>query len=216
MEAEEYEQIPWSNLVADTQPGVDRRLYLVGGGIAVVVILILGMRMFGSPDPAPIPEAAAVSAPVAESLADAAVPDPEPEPAVVVDTVTEADLMAATGSPSERFAMAEFFAEWFVTDFYTRDGSSETLASLKAVMSESMAAELPHGEPDANDAFVEWARAFHTEDRGATVDVSVAFRSVHAVDGGFIRDPVEAVTVTLANIDDRWTVQNLPRITELP
>jgi hypothetical protein len=216
MEAEEYEQIPWSNLVADTQPGVDRRLYLVGGGIAVVVILILGMRMFGSPDPAPIPEAAAVSSPVAESLVDAAVPDPEPEPAVVLDTVTEADLMAATGSPIEGIAMAEFFAEWFVTDFYTRDGSSETLASLKAVMSESLAAELPHGEPDANDAFVEWARAFHTEDRGATVDVSVAFRSVHAVDGGFIRDPVEAVTVTLANIDDRWTVQNLPRITELP
>jgi hypothetical protein len=217
MEAEEYEHIPWSNLVADTQPSIDRRLYLVGGGIAVIVILIFAFRMFGSAAPVGIAQPVTVSSPVTGSPVEANVPEAVAAPPEVVSSVTEADLMAAGADPStERIDVAEFFAEWFVTDFYTRDGSSETLTSLRAVVSESIAAELPHGDPDASDAFVEWARAFHTEDHGATVDVSVAFRSVHAVDGGFVRDPVEAVTITLANVEDHWTVQALPKIAELP
>lgn len=220
MESEEYEQIPWSNLVAEAQPSADRRLYLVGGAVAVVVILIVAMRMFGS-QPAP-------AAPLADSVdeqlvATTAAPvdpiesAPVTEPPAAVGAVTEADLMAVdAGGADEGLDVAKLVAEWFVTDFYTRDGSDQTLASLRAMTSESIASELPHLDTDAANAFVEWAKAFRVEDRGATVDVSVAYRSVHAVDGGYVRDPVEAVVITLATFDDRWTVQTLPKITDLP
>jgi hypothetical protein len=217
MESEEYEQIPWSNLVADTQPSIDKRLYVLGAGVAVIVVLILAIRMFGSSTPVPTADPVSASVAVPTSAVDDLTPVTVVDPQEPVGSVTEADLMAAGGGdPNTHLELAEFFAEWFVTDFYTRDSSPETLTSLQAVVSESIAAELPHGDQDATDAFVEWARAFRTDDHGATVDVSVAFRSVSAVEGGFIRNPVGAVTITLVNTDDRWTVQALPKITDLP
>lgn len=219
MESEEYEQIPWSKLVAEVQPSVDRRLYVVGGAVAAVVILIFALRMFGSSSPTPMaaPVEQEVDVVATQAPIEAVEPEPVVEPPAAVGAVTEADLMAV--DPDGDIAgseVAEFVAEWFVTDFYTRDGSQETLTSLQSMMAESIATDLPHVDPDATDAFVEWARAFRIEDHGATVDVSVAYRSVHAVDGGYVRDPVEAVIVSLTNLDDRWIVHSLPRITDLP
>lgn len=220
MESEEFEQIPWSNLVAEVKPPVDRRIYLVAGGVGVVVLLILAMRTFGSAgvaagEPQPVPTTVTVT----EVAIDPAVPSTIVEPvAAPVGSVSEADLLAVGGvnSNANGFEVASFTAEWFVTDFYTRDGSPATLASLRAMMAQSSAADLPHLDEDVGDAFVEWARAFRVDDNGATIDVSVAYRAVHAVPDGYVRDPVNAVVVTLALEDGRWMVQSLPGLIDLP
>ncbi len=218
MEAEEYEQIPWSNLVADSEPSADRRLYIAGAAIAAIVIVFLGARLLGSP-------AASVAAPlpvtVPPSVAPAVV-DPEPAAAVVVDDpiggVSEADLMADVGdSGLVDMDVPVLIAEWFVTDYFTRDGSPETLASLEAALSTAdLAAELPHHGATEGDAFVEWARAFEITEVDDGLEVSVAFRSVHAEEGGFIRDSVSAVTLTLINSSGHWLVNSLPIVVPLP
>ena len=220
MESEEFEQIPWSNLVAEVKPPVDRRIYLVAGGVGVVVLLILGMRTLGSAGaPAIESQPAPTIAPVAEVAVDPVVPSTIGASVVTpVGPVSEADLLALGGADSDddRLELAGFTAEWFVTDFYTRDGSPATLASLREMMSQPSDDDLPHLDDESGDAFVEWARAFRVDDNDATVDVSVAYRAVHAVPDGYVRDPVAAVVVTLALEDGQWTVQALPVRTDLP
>jgi hypothetical protein len=111
---------------------------------------------------------------------------------------------------------AVFLAEWFVTDFFTRDGSSETLASLEAIVERDLVESLPHQSPPDRDQFVEWARAFGVSQSNDAVEVSVAYRSVSQIEGGFVRNPVEAVIVTVASEGGSWRVGALPAPTVLP
>ncbi len=216
MESEEYEHVPWSNLVAEAKAPVDKRLYLVAGGVGLIVVMIFGMRMFGSAHPVP-----ATSDPVApatqlveEPPGEVPVTDAAVTPTM---TVTEADLLAfGPADTIDRGRVAEFIAEWFVTDFYTRDGSPETIASLSSLASESIATELPHHDTESADAFVEWARAFRVLETGDVVEVDVAYRTIHAVDAGYIRDPVEAVRIALTDRTGGWSVEALPAIIDLP
>lgn len=218
MEAEEYEQIPWSNLVADSEPSRDRRLYIAGAAIAAIVIAFLAARMFGSPAPS---VAAPLPVTVAPSVAPAVV-DPQPTVPFVADDpiggVSEADLMADVGNPElADVNVPVLIAEWFVTDYFTRDGSPETLASLEAALANpDLATDLPHHEEASGDAFVEWARAFDVTEVGDGLEVSVAYRSVHAEEGGFIRDSVKAVKLTLTETGGRWLVTSLPTVASLP
>ena len=218
MEAEEYEQIPWSNLVAESEPTVDRRLYIAGAAVAVVVVVFLAARLFGSP-------ASQLAAPVPGAPPPAVAPvvaDPPPTvpvvPAEPIGSVSEADLMADAGeSDSMNVDVPVLIAEWFVTDFFTRDGSPETLASLEAaVATDELGAELPHHEEPTETVFVEWARVFDLVENDDSIQVSVAYRSVHSEEAGFVRDPVRAVELTLTEIGQVWLVSSLPSVVGLP
>ncbi len=223
MDAEEYEQIPWANLVADAQPSIDKRVYIAGGILAAIVVLFIGARAFGGGtviQAAPAPEPVAVADATPFDLG----PDSPfaPPPLAPIVSVSEADLMAGVGEPSGDFtaaanAIPRLKAEWFVTDFFTRDGSPETLASLElALATGEVAAELPHHEHDGFGVFVEWAKTFEVVDHGSWVEVSVAYRTVHEEGGGFVRDPVRAVSVALTVGPDGWLVDALPLEIDLP
>jgi hypothetical protein len=210
MDPEEFEQIPWSGLVAQAQPAVDPKWYVVGGVVGAIVIVLLAMRMFagsGPPDVAPI---LAVDESPEQSIPTVA---PESPTVATEPVVTEADLMAIDESVViHDVDVLRFVAEWFVTDYFTRDGSAETIASLEAAFADvDTAAGLPHYKDGDAETFVEWARAFTYEYPAENIaDVSVAFRTVHRGDDGFIRDPVRAVVVSLSD----WTTA--PMVTELP
>jgi hypothetical protein len=219
VDSEEFEQIPWSGLVAQAQPSVDPRWYAVGGVVGAVVIVLLVMRMFSGSAP---PDIAPVLA--NESPPDLSVPVPAPvvEPPTVVTegAITEADLMAIDepGVVQGDVDVQRLVAEWFVTDYFTRDGSAETIASLEAALADVDAvAGLPHHEDDGAETFVEWARAFAYEYAGEDlVDVSVAFRTVHRGEDGFVRDPVRAVVVGISGWNSTPVVASVPVFTDLP
>jgi hypothetical protein len=219
VDSEEFEQIPWSGLVAQAQPSVDPRWYAVGGVVGAVVIVLLVMRMFSGSAP---PDIAPVLA--NETPPDLPVPVPapvvEPAPIVTDGSITEADLMAIDepGVVQEDVNVQRLVAEWFVTDYFTRDGSAETIASLEAALADVNAAgNLPHREDDGAETFVEWARAFAYEYAGEDlVDVSVAFRTVHRGEDGFVRDPVRAVVVGIRNWSTSPVVAGVPILTDLP
>jgi hypothetical protein len=217
MDPEEFEQIPWSGLVAHAQPAVDPKWYAVGGVVGAIIIVLLAMRMFagsGPPDVAPIlavDESPERSIPTVASESPTVATEP---------VVTEADLMAIDEPVviHDDVDVLRFVAEWFVTDYFTRDGSSETIASLEAALADvDTAAGLPHYEDDDAETFVEWAKAFAYEYPAENIaDVSVAFRTVHRGDDGFIRDPVRAVVVGVSDWVTAPTVTDLPIFRDLP
>jgi len=193
VDSEEYEQIPWSSLVPEQSEAIDRRVYLAIGVVGVVIAVIFGVRLFGGPSPQPLPPAVVVP----QTVADTTVPTTS---AVLV--VSEADLMASPPVnvfEGESIRVAAL-AEWFVTDYYTTDGSQETARSLKALFAASAGnPDLPHNaDPAPPVTYVEWARStdvrFGDDD---TAEVDVIFRTITESDNGFVRDAVVAVTVTL-------------------
>lgn len=193
MDSEEFEQIPWSALVTDQNQGVDRKVYLAVGVVGIVVALVFGTRLFGGSNaqPTPPPEVAPQAAP--------AVPETTSTAGVVV---SEADLMA--GAPQTPQLDGELpataIAEWFVTDYFTTDGSPETARSVRVMLSPLAGTlDLPHDtDPPPPMTYVEWARTaairFAGEDE---IVVDIIFRTISDQGEGFERDPVRAVTVTM-------------------
>lgn len=193
MDNEELEQIPWSSLVSDKAEGVDKRLYIAVGIVGVIVALIFGSRLLGGSQtqPAPALEAAPQSQPTIALT-----------PTTVGMIVSEADLMAAPPmnlTASEPLHLVAF-AEWFVTDFYTTDGSSENVDSVRTLMSPSAASiALPHiADPAPATTYVEWARALGSRSTGEDlVEVDVVFRTISETADGYVRNPMSAAIVTM-------------------
>jgi len=204
MESEEFEQIPWANLVARQTDGIDKRIYVAVGIVGVLVIAVLGMRLLSGSSQPVVPQAVTADPPpvtMAESI---------PPTSMVI---AEADLRAEESVKIQAVDhLLEVTAEWFVTDWFTRDGSDETVRSIKAVVSPNLAlAAIPHESEDEPVTFVEWARAIETEvmPNGETA-VTVAYRAIRETVEGFVRDPVVTVVLSVVRTGDGVTVNALP------
>lgn len=206
MESEEFEQIPWASLVAQQDDGVDKRIYLAIGVVGVLVIAVLGLRLLGGgSQPGPPPAVALESPPTSVVIEQAA---STPPTSLVI---AEADLRAGepvTESSTDR--LIEVTAEWFVTDWFTRDGSSETVRSIMDALSPDVFVDvLPHESADAV-TFVEWAKSVGLETTADGVEVTVAYRVIGQTTEGFAREPVGLVMVTLTREGNDVRVIALP------
>lgn len=214
-DSEEFEQIPWSSLVAEQPSGVDRRVYLVIGVVAVLIAVVLGSRMLGgSTQPLPTGGSSVESeAPDPSSMDVVASPS-----STVGVVVSEADLMAdrPTVDPLDNL-LSVAFAEWFVTDYFTTDGSSETEKSIVALMSQAGDTEAQGVQRPPEGAYVEWARVTNVKQiDGSSVLVSVIFRTITRTGDGFVRDPVLAVSVVLVTEGDGSGIAGPPVTIPVP
>lgn len=206
MESEEFEQIPWTSLVSQQDEGIDKRIYLAVGAVGILVIVFLGSRLLGG-GAQPVPPQVSAFGPSPTSVVA--------EEVVVTSStssaIAEADLRAnepIEEIPADR--LAEMTAEWFVTDWFTRDGSDETVRSIREALSPSVFVEsLPH-EMDGAVTFVEWAKTVESHVTPDGVEVTVAHRVIRETEDGFVRDPVRLVTIVLVRDGNDVRVARLP------
>jgi hypothetical protein len=212
-EHEEYEQIPWSELTTRPPEGRRRLWYLAAAAVGALVLGILVARAFFSSSSAP--SAPAVTVAEGETtLGTEAAAAASPTPSLLYQ---EADLMAFTGAPEERAAVAR--AEWFVTDYFTADLEPSGSADVRSALPSGAA--LPEMPQDSTGSlsYVEWARAFRVEEVGdGGYRVGVVFRALGAPpDRGFYRLAVRAVEVTVeVSTDGGTVVTDLPTPVALP
>jgi hypothetical protein len=212
MDNEEFEQIPWSSLMTDKAQGVDPKVYIAVGIVGIVVAVIFGMRMFGGSSTQPAPPVDTPAAPAAVASTSST---------TVGLIVSEADLMAALpAAMGEGLRLRQVaFAEWFVTDYYTVDDSSENERSLKELLAPSASdLVMPHsGETSTPATYVEWARSVDVRDIGEEqVEVAVVYRTITETDAGFFRDPVSAVLVTVRSSPTDAGITGLPVPIDVP
>ncbi|HLA65869.1 MAG TPA: hypothetical protein VJP05_00050 [Acidimicrobiia bacterium] len=212
---EELEQVPWADLMAETDPEDRRRrtLYLAAGLLGAMVLGVLVARSWWSPASVPAIAPGTTLAGDDEVASSAAtVPDLTGLP-----LYSEADLMADPPDPAARAAVVR--AEWFVTDYFTADLEPDGSAEVRAAL--PTGAVLPDFPQDGGEgiSYVEWARAFDVEPASdGEYLVSVAFRTLGAPPGrGFSRQPVRAVSVLVGVSDGGGaTVLDLPSPIPLP
>jgi hypothetical protein len=207
MENEEFEQIPWSQLVTDHQAARGRTLYLAAGIVAAVIVGILAARTFGSDDPVVIAGETSVPAAAGESTATTTVPTP-----ATVSLYAEADLMAALPDEAARAAVAR--AEWFVTDFFMVDQEPQGSAAIRAALPPGASLpSLPQDTESERVSYVEWARTTAIQPLAESLfRITVAFRALGSgPDGAFQRLPVRTVDVVVkASADGSAQVVDLP------
>ena len=212
MDDEEFEQIPWSSLMADKGEGVDSRVYIAVGVVGVLVAVIFGVRIFGGSSSQPTPPVDTPAAQVSTSTV------PTTSQGLIV---SEADLMAGpSGTASTADALSQVaYAEWFVTDYFTVDGSSENERSLRQLLAPAASdLLLPHsGDSLMRATYVEWARSVGVRDiGGAEVEVDVVYRTITETDEGFVRDPMSAVVVTVRSAVADAGITGLPVPIDVP
>jgi hypothetical protein len=228
VEREDFEEIPWSHLVAETRDGIDRRWYLAGIGVGLVVAAVLGFRLVSGhgAQPSPVAVVDPIATTVTVTDAAAVIEGGQARPGETSDAggqmiVAEADLRALDVGADLGVIMA---AEWFVTDLHTVDGSDQGAKSIREALAPELRDNpLPHedalteGESGTGTTFVEWARAFDVEwsPSGDTV-VSVAYRMIRADGDGFIRDPVRGFSVVMRRIDGVLRVVEWPAEIDVP
>ncbi len=236
--AEQFESIPWSSLVPDSNPRNKRILIVVATVVAGIAIGLIGGRLIRGTTQSGV-VVALPSVGIAKSVATPApfsvplsVPPIAGQPVMPTTVVlapsiqtplppqlfSEADLMAVL--PEEEIRAAVMRAEWFVTDFFTIDGESSSAGDITAALPDGhVAVPLPHQSTEAGISYVEWARAYRVEPLGpARYRVAVAFRTLAGrVVGNLTRAPVRAVTVDVAvGPDGATAVSDFPSPTLPP
>lgn len=211
MESEEFEQIPWASLVAEQETGVDTRVYIAVAAVGMLVVGVFGMRLLGSGSQPEPPQSANVEVTQATSAPI------EPAPASPTSPViAEADIRAeAPAGVMAEDRLTEVVAEAFVADWFTRDGSPETVRSIRAALSASVAPDaLPHDEQGAPVTWVEWAKTIAAEATPDATELTIAYRAIRETDDGFVRDPVATVVVSVVRTGDEIQVVGLPLTVE--
>lgn len=207
MESEEFEQIPWASLVAEQTEGIDRRIYLAAGLVGLLVVAVFGMRLFGGGSQPP-PIEAALAEPPSTSVTAVDPRDGPPMSMIIAEADLRVEEPVSVQTPDVLVAVT---AEWFVTDWFTRDGSTETIRSIREVMSPTLeVAAMPHEAEDEPVTFVEWARSVGSEMTDDGIEVTVVYRAIRETEEGFVRDPVRTVLLSLQYLDEAVVVMSLP------
>ncbi len=198
MSSEQYEEIPWAQLLADDQQRRRRTRWITVAVLTILALLaVAAIRRSAAPEPAAaMPAPASTSAPssttsttgTTTSLANTGM------------VVSEAALRATTTSVLVD-EIVKLRAETFVADYFTVDGDPAVVAELEASLAAGVdLPQLPHDDPQRpaeRMSFVERADAYSwyqiADDRWI---VGVAFRTLYTTDGTtWTRSPVHAVAV---------------------
>ena len=198
---EHFDSIPWSSLIPQTQnrPWL---VYVAAGAVVALVVGVLAARSLQSASQVLDPVATAM-----EELTEEVAAPPTSRP------ITEADLRAEIQPEKPGADAAAMRAEWFVTDYFTRDGAGGRQAELAGALGRpvpAMDSELT--------TYVEWARAWDTvPGADGRYLVAVAFRSITSTDAGFVRDLAKGVAIRVQVAPDGGTrVVDLPEPIALP
>ncbi len=199
VEEEHLDSIPWSSLVHQTR---DRPwlVYVAAGAVVALVVGVLAARSLGAPVTAPVAETTPPPATIA------AVP-PASQP------LSEADLRADLQPGEAGAEAAAMRAEWFVTDYFTRDGAGGRDAELAGALGRPI-----HTAASGATTYVEWARAWETVPEGdGRYRISVAYRSITAVEAVFERGLVRGVSVRVqVGAEGGTRVVDLPEPIQIP
>jgi hypothetical protein len=203
VDEEHFDSIPWSALIPQTH---DRPwlVYVAAGAVVALVVGVLAARSLRPASPA--------AGPAAETSTTV-----QPSAALVTPTtvlsISEADLRAEIEPAEGGRTAAAARAEWFVTDYYTRDGAGGREAELAGALGRP-------APPAVGEAttYVEWARAWETASEGdGRFRVLVAFRSITNTDTGFMRGLVRGVAVRVqVDATGGTRVMEVPEPVELP
>jgi len=205
-----YERIPWETL---EKSGNDRQWWVMGVAAAVVAGA-LGYSFVSNRPVAPPVAVAAVqpeATPAPVPTAPVAVPAVPPAAPVATppQAVAEADLYAVP--PDTLRSQASAFAEWFVSEYLTADGSADEPNTLRTLLP----ADLPLPEaPDGTLTFVEWVVALEVVEAGpGQFEVDVLARYMVASGGEpYQRLEPEVFTVTVAADESGFRIVGAPRI----
>ncbi len=199
-ESEEVEYVPWEALAPSPPAGPGRKVgYVVAAALGAAALAVMVTRAVWVPRPEPPPPS---TGPVLPTTLPTA---PAPAPSLY----TEADLMAVLPAATQLAAVAR--AEWFVTDYFTRDRSPGWLDELRRSLPPGVLPDQEAGDGSVA-SYVEWARALETEaGTDGTQRVVVAFR-VLTVDGEGLhrRLPVRLVAVSVDATAPAPSVLDLP------
>ncbi len=214
---EEFEHIPWSQLGADAGPSRQRLAYLAAAALLAVAVGAVAARSLNRQGPPPPTTVAAAPATTTPEPGTSPPETPSTPPPPVA--YSEADLLAGPPADAPRAAVAR--AEWFVVDYFTAD--RDPIGSLdlrKALPAGAELPTLPHDDAGAPMSYVEWARAFRSEEAAPGLfRITVAFRAIVAGDDGAVeRLPVRAVELGVAVTTgaEGWAVVDLPSPSPLP
>lgn len=185
-------------LVEQDRYGRRRTLYLAAAAVVAVVVGFTGIRWFeghrnGEGVSEPVPTVTTAASPVLTTT---------------TTLLSEADLRAVDPSLATLAAVAR--AEWFVTDYFTIDGSPAP--DLQAAFpTDAALPDLPHSTSGGRVSFVEWARAYDIRQHQDGYVVTVLFRSLFEGDDGiYNRSPLRAVDVIVLVRDRMTAIGDLP------
>jgi hypothetical protein len=200
--AEEHEEIPWSMLVDHDRRTRSRFWYALA---AVIIAAVGGVSAIRWVEGRRHGEMPAVVAPTVTTAAPTT---------TTTSLATEAGLLVADPVDDRMAAIAT--AEWFVTDYFTRDGVAlPDLADLLAA--DAPVPDVPEYTAGGPVSFVEWARATATRPCPNGLVVTVLFRTLYPnQDGRIERSAVHAVDVIVLTGDDATAVADLPMPAPLP
>ncbi len=201
MSTEQYEEIPWAQLLADDQERRRRTRWIAVAALVVVVVGVLAVAAVLRPSaPDPIDAAPSWPTPTASTTPTSTTPSSTTSIADGAMVISEAALRATTTSVLTD-EIVKLRAETFVADYFTVDGDPAIVEELEASLASGVdLPQLPHDDPQRPAhllSFVERADAYSwyriAEDRWI---VGVAFRTLYTTDGAtWTRSPVHAVAV---------------------
>ncbi|HDL41748.1 MAG TPA: hypothetical protein ENG98_01875 [Actinobacteria bacterium] len=215
MDSEEFEEVPWSQLIPDTTSGGNRTVVIAGGIVVALLVGVFGARLLGGDGRQTVLEPVAPSGPVVAEAPVAAPPLTAPPTTVAANVLyAEADLMASIVPSAEPAVSATYFATRFVRDFFTVDGDSVARSRLAALFIDGDQLPLPHGQGTPT-TYVEWVEVVRSVTTVAGLDVVVAFQMLEESDDGgsdFVRSEVLEATVSLVATNGGYAVASLPRV----